>query len=68
MKLFYFVLNQCHYRTGVIMGKTVGVIQADSEDEAIEKINAKYIGVYNTLSEICEFKPSEGFTYTVYKN
>lgn len=68
MKSYYFVLNQCHYRTGIIIGKTVGVIQAESEDEAIEKINAKYIGVYNALSEIHEFEPDEGFSYTVYKN
>lgn len=67
-KYFYFVVNNCHHRTGATIGKTVGVITAKDEDEARAKIDSQYVGIYNTLNVIHEFDPAEGFAYTTYNH
>lgn len=42
MSVYFFTMTKCHYRTGLPMGKMVGVILADSQDEAERKVWEEY--------------------------
>lgn len=67
MKLYFYVLSQHNCRTGAILGKTCGVLQAKDEDQALKKLE-KRIGLNTALCSIEEFSPVSGYEFTVYKS
>lgn len=68
MKLYFFVLTKCHHRTFEPLGKEVGVITAENEDEAKEKVVVKFCIDLTVFEFIEEINAEEGKTYTVYKS
>lgn len=65
-KMFYFVLKQYHHRLGTVIGKTVGVLHANSLEEAEQIVRDKHMSEFNTLEFIEEVNGE--FSYTVYRS
>jgi len=69
MKNFKFVLSVAHHRTGAIIGKSVGMIEAENIEEATTKVYEDFMSDNKALELIEEINSSEkGFIYTVYKS
>lgn len=68
MKAYYFTLTQTQRRTGEPIGKTVGVVFAQNEDEARDK--AWELAGSDTACglEVFEADMEKGFKFTVYKS
>ena len=65
-KLFYFVLKQYHHRQGTVIGKTVGILYANSLEEAEQIVREKHISEFSTLEFVEEVNGE--FCYTVYRS
>ena len=65
-KLFYFVLKQYHHRQGTVIGKTVGVLHANSLEEAERIVCENHISEFSTLEFVEEVNGE--FSYTVYRS
>ena len=65
-KLFYFVLKQYHHRQGTVIGKTVGILYANSLEEAEQIVCEKHISEFSTLEFVEEVNGE--FSYTVYRS
>ena len=65
-KIFYFVLKQYHHRQGTVIGKTVGVLYANSLEEAERIVCEKHISEFSTLEFVEEVNGE--FSYTVYRS
>ena len=65
-KLFYFILKQYHHRQGTIIGKTVGVLHANSLEEAEQIVREKHMSEFSTLELVNEVNGE--FCYTVYRS
>lgn len=64
---FLFCMTLCHYRTGAHMGKSFGVVFADSEEDAENIVWDKYGGDLSCELWVKEV-PKDGTCHTIYKN
>ena len=67
MKLYFFTMTQCSFRTGASLGKTVGVIYATTQDEAEDKAWKKYGNDGACSFEVWEVA-GESESFTVFYN
>ena len=65
-KIFCYVIKQYHHRQGTVIGKTVGFLYADNEEEAERLVRENHISESSTLELIEEV--GEDFSYTVYRS
>ena len=65
-KLFCYVIKQHHHRQGTVIGKTVGFLYADNEEEAERLVRENHISESSTLEFVEEIKGE--FSYTVYRS
>lgn len=68
MKLFFYVITQHQSRTGEPIGKTCGVLYAENEEEAREKVFAEVGNDSASFQFAEEIDPEKGFHFTVYKS
>lgn len=64
--IFCYVIKQHHHRKGTVIGKTVGFLYANDEEEAEQIVRDKHITECSTLEFIKEVR--EDFSYTVYRS
>lgn len=65
MQYFFFIMTQCSLRTGVAIGKKVGVVRADTQDDA-ERVAWEKHGNDGTCGLEVWPMPEDGDCFTVY--
>ena len=66
MRVYFFTLNQHHFRDGRVIGRICGVVTGKDEEEA-EKKALELAWSNNTSSLVLqEIDPEKGFVYCVY--
>ena len=68
MKTYFFIMTMCHYRTFDHIGKITGVVQAESEEEAIAKAWDLAGNDACCSLQVQEMDLAKGFSYVVYKS
>lgn len=67
MKLWFWIMKKENFRTGEVQTVQVGIIKADNEEEALNKVWGKFGSDTAFGLEVVEVT-GESFTYGIYKS
>ncbi len=68
MNIYFCVFTQHEHRTGRVIGKTCCIVQAENEDEAMEKAYEKCGGESSSFQFVQKIDLDHGFVFTFYKS